>query len=346
MISRKVMGYHKTVYNDAPGRCQFVSGIDSGSEDLELLSDGIVFISAGYLTFADRVDGAPAGHLYAYDINRHDDGAKELTITGDFDVATQLHPHGISAYEDSKSGKTYLFVINHHAGYDVVDIFEFHRSSMSLSFVKSRRDPLMISANDVVAVGPDSFYVSNEANTLHPTLRLVESLLMLKTGCVLFCDVTSCRQVSEALSEPNGIDMSSDGRYLYVDLPLDRRVHVYERNKKDNSLKGNQAIQSIDLWTMPDNIYVDSDGDLWIGAIPVPHISEAYMNHVDVRVASQVLRVKLGSKDAPYRDYEINEVYSEDGSNLTMSTVAVRHENVLLVGSLHENMIRCTLDAM
>ncbi|XP_071505025.1 serum paraoxonase/arylesterase 2-like [Diadema antillarum] len=343
----KIMGYHKTVYNHAPGKCQFVSGISSGSEDLELLSDGIVLISAGYLTFKDRVDGAPAGHLYAYDINRHDDGAKELTITGDFDVATQLHPHGISAYEDSKSGKTYLFVINHYVGYDVVDIFEFHRSSMSLSFVQSRRDPLMISVNNLVATGPDSFYITNEADTLHPTLRLAKTLLMFKTGYVLFCDLTSCRQVSEALFEPNGIDMSPDRRYLYVDQPFERRVQVYERNKADNSLKGNQAIQSIDIWTSPDNIYVDADGDLWLGCIPVGHTAMAYIDHEDVRVASQVLRVKLGgSKEAPYQDYELNEVYSEDGSNLTLSTSAVRHGNVLLIGSLHERMMRCRLDAL
>ncbi|XP_072171986.1 mechanosensory abnormality protein 6-like [Diadema setosum] len=310
-------------------------------------SDNKPTFELGYLTFKDRVDGTPAGHIYAYDVNRHDDGAKELTITGDFDVTKQLHPHGISAYEDSKSGKTYFFVINHYVGYDVVDIFEFHRSSMSLSFVKSRRDPLMISVNNLVATGPDSFYITNEADTLHPTLRLAKTLLMLKTGYVLFCDVTSCRQVSEALFEPNGIDMSPDRRYLYVDQPFERRVQVYERNKADNSLKGNEAIQSIDVWTSPDNIYVDADGDLWLGCIAVGHTAMAYIDHEDVRVASQVLRVKLGgSKDAPYRDYELNEVYSEDGSNLTMSTSAVRHGNVLLIGSLHERMMRCTLDAL
>ncbi|XP_072172108.1 serum paraoxonase/arylesterase 1-like [Diadema setosum] len=341
------MGYHKAVYNHAPGKCQFVSGISTGSEDLELLSDGIVLISAGYLTFKDRVDGAPAGHIYAYDINRHDDGVKELTITGDFDVASHLHPHGISAYEDSKSGKTYFFVINHRVGYDVVDIFEFHRSSMSLSFLKTRRDPLMISANNLIATGPDSFYVTNEADTLHPTLRVTKMILMVKTGCVLFCDVTSCRQVSEALFEPNGIDLSADGRYLYVNQPLERRIRVYERNKADNSLKGNQAIQAIDVWTSPDNVYVDADGDLWLGCIPVPHITGAYINHEDVIVPSQVLRVKLGgAKEAPYQNYELNEVYSEDGSNLTLSTSAVRHGNILLIGSLHERMMRCTLDAL
>ncbi|XP_072172177.1 serum paraoxonase/arylesterase 1-like [Diadema setosum] len=283
--------------------------------------------------------------MYAYDINRHDDGAKELSITGDFDVATRLHPHGISAYEDSNSGKTYVFVINHLVGYDVVDIFEFHRSSMSLSFVKSRGDPQMISLNNLVAIGPDSFYVTNEANSLHETWRLVKAFLMVKTGCVLFCDVTSCRQVSEALLEPNGIDLSPDGRYLYVDLLFDRKVQVYERNK-DNSLKDNKAIQSIDLWSSPDNIYVDADGDLWIGCIPVGHTAKTYMDHSEIRVPSQVIRVKLGSKDAPYRDYALNEVYSEDGSNLTLSTVAVRHGNVLLIGSLRESMMRCTLDAL
>ncbi|XP_041465854.1 serum paraoxonase/arylesterase 1-like [Lytechinus variegatus] len=336
----KILGLEKTIYNVKPGECHFVRGIEHGSEDLELLSDGIVIVSEGYLTFKDRVEGAPRGHLFAYDINNHNKGAIELKIKGDYDVNT-LHPHGITAFEDKTTAKTFIFVINHHVGFDVVDIFEFDRNTMSLSFIKSKRDPLIRSVNNLIATGPESFFITNEANFLHPRMRFLEDTLLLRSGYILFCDVTGCKQVSESLNNPNGIDLSRDGRLLYVSQPFARQIRIYERNLADNSLTPNKGVDVINLGTTSDNIYVDESGDIWAGCIKVPSKALHYMNTKQGIVPSQVLRIRVGSDD-----YEMSEVYSEDGRNITMSTSAIYHRGVLLIGSLHERMMRCQVTTL
>lgn len=336
----KVLGLEKTVYNHKPGNCQFVRGIEHGSEDLELLSDGIVIISEGYLTFKDRVEGAPRGHLFAYDINHHNNGATELKITGDYDVE-KLHPHGITAFEDKKTKKTFLMVINHHVRFDVVDVFEFHRSSMSLSFIKSMTDPLMTSVNNLIATGPEEFYITNEAYFLHPLMRELENVLMMRMGSVLYCDVTGCKKATESLNNPNGIDLSRDGRYLYVSQPFTRQVRIYKRDPSDNTLTANEGVHVIDLGTVADNVYVDESGDVWLGCMPVAHKALTYIDAKKGLVPSQVLRVRVGPKD-----YEMSEVYSEDGRNITLSTSAVHHKGILLIGSLHEGMMRCQVNAI
>nr|XP_054770538.1 serum paraoxonase/arylesterase 1-like [Lytechinus pictus] len=336
----KILGLEKTIYNVKPGDCQFVRGIEHGSEDLELLSDGIVIVSEDYLPFKDRVEGAPRGHLFGYDVNNHENGAIELKIKGDYVINT-LHPHGIAAFEDKDTKKTFVFVINHHVGFDVVDIFEFDRSTMSLSFIKSKRDPLMISVNNLIATGPESFFITNEGYFLNPSLRSFEEMLLLRTGYILFCDVTGCKQVSESLNGPNGIDISKDGRYLYVSQFFSRQIRVYQRNPADNSLTPNKGIYVIDLGTTPDNIFVDESGDIWAGCIKVLSTALSYMDTKEGLVPSQVLRIRVGSND-----YEMSEVYSEDGRNITMSTSAIYHRGVLLIGSLHERMMRCQVNTL
>ncbi|XP_030843757.1 serum paraoxonase/arylesterase 1-like [Strongylocentrotus purpuratus] len=345
-IVMKSLGFHKTVYNHRPGECTLVPGISNGSEDLELLSDGLVLISSGYPTLKNRVASSPRGHIYAFDLNDDDVKVKRLKITGNYDP-DDFRPHGISSFEDLDTGRTFVLIVNHLVNdgvIDVIEIFELHRQSMTLKFIRTVNDHLMKSINDVVAVSKDTFYFTNDGRSLSPGIRLIEQLLRFRTGGIFYCDVTSCDQVGEPLLEPNGIQLSRDQRYVIVSQPFEERIQIYER--EDWRLKTNKPIQSIHVGTAPDNVFVDDEGDLWLGCHPVGFRTLLHMEDTKHIAPSQVIRIKFNQSDEPYQSFDLEEIYSEDGLNISMSSSAVYYNNRLLVGTVRTGLLHCMVKAI
>lgn len=59
---------------------------------------------------------------------------------------------------------------------------------------------------------------------------------------------------------------------------------------------------------------------------------------------SQIMTVKLGDPSTSgiaFPDYEVREVYKNDGRELTGATGVVYHKNRLLIGSLFGDMLYC-----
>ena len=54
----------------------------------------------------------------------------------------------------------------------------------------------------------------------------------------------------------------------------------------------------------------------------------------------QVLRIQVNKGDA------IDEVYSNNGSQLRFTSVAVRHENQLLIGTVDDKVLLCELRSL
>lgn len=65
--------------------------------------------------------------------------------------------------------------------------------------------------NDVVATGPDSFYATNlDYLRRGMTKQMLEFVLDLHWGSVVFYDGQSGREVVSGLHHPNGISISPD----------------------------------------------------------------------------------------------------------------------------------------
>ncbi|XP_071506302.1 serum paraoxonase/arylesterase 2-like [Diadema antillarum] len=301
----RTLGFHVYVYNHKPGECHIIQGITNGSEDIELLSDGQALISSGYLTLKERTEQSQPGHIYSFDFLDPSRKVTELKITGNYDP-NHLHPHGISSYEDKESGKI---------------------------------------MNDVVAVGSNEFYFTNDGRSLNPAIRTLEQFLRIRTGGVFFCDVTSCRDVSEALLEPNGIQLSRDGRHLFVSQPFERAIQIYRR-ESDNSLENKKPIQTIHLGTAPDNIFVDDDDHLWTGSHPVGFKAVEHLEDRSKTCPSQVIRVRFRPSSEPYQEYELDEAYSEEGDMISMASTAVYYQNQLLIGTVRHRLLHCEVAAL
>ncbi|NXD68863.1 PON2 arylesterase, partial [Eolophus roseicapillus] len=73
---------------------------ESGSEDIDILPNGLAFISSGF-KHPGKEGFAPdgRGEIFLMDLNEDNPRAVELRISRGFDLAS-FKPHGISTYVD------------------------------------------------------------------------------------------------------------------------------------------------------------------------------------------------------------------------------------------------------
>src|SRR5690606_28881387 len=126
-----------------------------------------------------------------------------------------FRPHGISLHI-AADGSRRLFAVNHPAaGSEAVEIFDIAEDGM-LTHSRSVTDPLFVSLNDVVAVGPESFYATNDHASKNGLHQLFSNLLLLRNTNVIYFDGASGRVAADKFGLANGINASPDGRRIYI----------------------------------------------------------------------------------------------------------------------------------
>ena len=103
--------------------------------------------------------------------------------------------------------------------------------------------------------------------------------------------------------------------------------------------------QVIKVGSLIDNINIDPvTGNQWLAAFPQAlHIVE-YTKNISHLCPSQILTLQLGEPSASgiaYPDYELREVYVNDGKEVSAATVATVYKDRLLIGSLSGDMLYC-----
>ena len=89
--------------------------------------------------------------------------------------------HGLGVFERSAKDLT-IFAINHRRGGSVIEVLEYTIGDTVVKYKETLRHPLIVTPNDIVAMGERFFYVSNDHR--HPTghMREIEG----KTSCISF----------------------------------------------------------------------------------------------------------------------------------------------------------------
>jgi arylesterase / paraoxonase len=327
-------GTFRSIEPHFAGTCRLIEG-PVGPEDLTIHPrTGVAYVSA-----SDRravAAGKPVpGAIYSYDTNVED--AVPVNLTPDAGVSFQ--PHGISLWSGG-DGPDVLFVINHPpagTGFptNTVEIFDVepdrlvHRATLT--------DPQLIMPNDLVAVGPDRFYLTNTHGNRPGLWQTIETYLQLGRAKVLYYDARGFRPVLEGQVLPNGINVSRDGRTLYVASTTLRSLLVYDRDPATGNLTPRDTVF---LGSGPDNIEVDDEGALWIGAHPKLLRIVAYRDDPTALPPSQVLRVE------PKADgkWDVREIYLNDGTEIAGASVATAHGKHLFIGQIYANgFLDCTM---
>ncbi|CAD7839316.1 MAG: hypothetical protein [Olavius algarvensis Delta 4 endosymbiont] len=322
-------GHFKTIEPHFAGSCLVVSGV-TGAEDITIHPrTGMAYISACDRR-ALRTGQNGRGGIFAYDLTAPQPVPVKLTSG----PGPDFQPHGISLYIDAE-GRDALFVINHSGGTHKVEIYDVKPDG--LVHRRTVKDPVLVSPNDIVAVGRESFYATNDHRFTSGLLKIVEDYLKLPLANVVFFNGRDFQVAADGIGYANGINISPDGRKLYVAATTQQTLKIFNRDLKSGKLT---LAQSIRFDTGLDNIEIDSTGALWIGAHPQLLKFVAHSKDASKRSPSQILRVTLSPNGEPRTD----EVYLTKGAALSGASVGAVYGDRLLIGSVFEpKVLDCRL---
>ena len=315
------------------GTCAPVAGI-IGPEDLQIdARDRLVFVSATnrrvFPEHPDRQDG-----LYTMSLDHPEAGLTKLAGT-----PRDFHPHGISLYRGG-DGKLTLMAVNHEAsGEQAVEIFDVTVTGGAAKLVSTGHieGGLLISPNDLVAVSPTQFYVTNDHGSTSDFGKMLETWLLLPRANVLYFDGNYFQQVAKDLIFANGIAIGRDGSHIYVSEMMGRTLFSYKRNPFSGTLTEDGSLA---LGTAPDNIDVADDGALWVAGHPKLLSLNMYSRDPAKPSPSEIFRVTLAG-GVPQA---ANTVYANDGSGIGAATVGAVSGKRLFIGSVFDRkLLACTM---
>ena len=297
-----------------------------GTEDVQVdRQTGLVFVSAS----DRRSPEQPSGGIHVFDLATM--GSAQLVSQ---DAPDDFRPHGISLWR-GEDGTARLFAINHPAaGGHAVEIFDIGDGGV-LSHVRTVSFDAMYFPNDVVGVGPEQFYVSNDRARMGGLVRVVEPYLGLPLTSVAYWDGTDGRMVADQLIYANGINVSADGATLYVAEVLGRQVSIYDRDAASGDLT---FVRAHKVGTNPDNIDVDEDGSLLIAGHPRIFDFLAHAEDPAAVAPSEVVRLDVPSGD-------VTSVFVDLDGAISASSVGAAGAGHLVVGAVFQgHVLVCPMD--
>lgn len=201
-----------------------------------ILPDGIALITSGGRLVNNSETSKFKGRVYVYEWPDSKEGVKRSSgkqegpkaqrvnivpgEDGEFDLNT-FNPHGISAwvskgrlgvrvpletrsFEFFLIGRINVYIVNHRPDGDAIESFLYDKKKRTLYHSKTIRSDAIYSAFDLVAVGPDKFYVTNSHYFRSWWLQLLEIYLLLNLGNIVYYD-GKATIVDNWLSMPTGM---------------------------------------------------------------------------------------------------------------------------------------------
>ena len=321
----------RTITPHFAGTCVKVPGV-IGAEDIYIDAAANV----AYLSATDRhargtgaADAAMPDGIYRLPLGAVPEGAdtpQHLPVHG----LEDFHPHGIDLHHLADGGLR-LFVVNHNQSGHSVEILRVENDH--LVHLETVRDALIFTPNDVVALGPRAFYVTNDrAKPRVPGARQLYRDIVLRNSptTVVLWDGEAASVAATDVKGANGIARSAGGEEIYVSGSLGDELLVFERDGSDRlSLR-----ESVPLGSSPDNVSVAADGSLLIAAHPsLFRILIARTETPWGLMPSQVISLSPSARG----EDRVEEIYMNRGEEISNVTVAAPYgPNMFLMGTAYE----------
>ncbi|MDH7444818.1 strictosidine synthase family protein [Aquimarina sp. 2201CG14-23] len=313
-------GFFRTVENKFEGSVVKKIPIPGAEDIMSSATDGFALISA-----TDRQIYPPVkeeeGALYFMDLNDTDFNVSNLTTS----FTKSFAPHGISMIK--KDSSYTVMAINHTPEGHSIEVFNLN--DQTLIHQKTLTHASLISPNDLVLLDENRFYVTNDHGYTKGIGKVLEEYLGLSVSNVLYYDGQNYKEVANGIAYANGINYDASRNLIYIASPRGFLVKVYSRNE-DGSL---EFIEDIPCGTGVDNIDIDKEGNLWIGAHPNLLRFAAYAKGKEDTSPSEILKITYRGKN----DYSVEKVFTDDGSTMSGSTVAVPFDDFILTGNVMDD---------
>ena len=313
-------GFFRTIENNFNGNILKEIYLP-GAEDITISQiDSFAIISA---TDRQKIPNTKqeSGGLYFLDLK--DKNYQPIHLTKNF--KKPFAPHGISIFK--KENIYTIAVINNTTEGEFIEIFKL--IDQKLTHQKTLKNELIFSPNDIVLLDENSFYFTNDHKYKSGLKRLAEDYLGLSISNVIYFDGENYTQVADGIAYANGINFDVKRDLLFVASPRKFLLKVFQKNE-DNSLT---FIEDIDCKTGVDNIEFDRENNLWIGAHPNLLHFASYAKADKEISPSEIIKISYTKKG----NYNIEQVYLEDGAKMSASTVAATFGNIILTGNVMDD---------
>lgn len=357
--------------------CRHVAIVDARGQAVRGIEDIAVDAEAkvAYLSADDRwaveahaAQGDPVlpqGGIYGLRLDDALLGSERIVVadlTTSFKIENDFHPHGIDLVFDA-GGKGTLYVINRRyqrrnakrasgGRWEVVptvEIFDVGEGG-KLYHRRTVRSGAFCRANEVAGLDRRRFLVTNDGAACGTWGRRLERALGLKRGNVVLVELedatgaSAVRTVAERIGFANGLAL--DAHHLYVAATRDQALWVYRRDSLNEmgTLGAPERVIAVDGG--PDNLSWASEHVLLAAVHPSLLRLAAYryrwmswgMSWLDA-APTRIVAVDV-------RDGSQRVVWASDaGEPLSAATIAARHEDVLIAGSVTDTgLMLCHLN--
>ncbi|KAJ3220228.1 Serum paraoxonase/arylesterase 1 [Clydaea vesicula] len=250
-----------------------------------------------------------------------------------------LHSHGSSVWQDPSdpNSKIVLAFINHRKTGSVIEIFEYEVGSTSVLHVETIKNDILTSPNNLVLVGPRSFYATNDLKNPRGIKRDLEIYLRYKNGYVVFYDgeTSKFKVVAKDLIYANGIETNYNQDKVYVAEATGSFLTVFERKQNNNLRK----IESLAMPMNADNIFVSHlTGDIYVTGLSADPFSN--------KISGKTVKITNSTSNDKFlgRQYSKEIVFADDGkliSSPTITVVDVERKISLISGLFNFNVVLC-----
>jgi arylesterase/paraoxonase len=260
-----------------------------------------------------------------YLIDLRDPSFIPVSLTDQLDFP--FFPHGISIFQ-LDSAKYGLMAINHVDGKHSVE--HFILEGKNLTHQKTITDPNFISPNDLVMVGPDQFYYSNDHGYTDGLGVFAENYIGFKASNVGYFNGESAEKKVGRIGYANGIQFDASKRLLYVASVRAFQVKVYKVDENWDLTH----LEDIPVGTGVDNIELDPSGNLWVGAHPNLLQFASYAAGKKPTAPSEVIQISYTSEKS-----SVKSIFTDTGTTISGSSVALSWGDFLFIGTVMDSKV-------
>ena len=313
-------GFFRTIENKFEGEVYQKLNL-VGAEDITISrKDSFAIVSSTARNHFPNTTQEKGG-LYFIDLKS--DEFRPIHLTKDF--KKPFAPHGISIFQ--KDSVTTIAAISHTIEGEFIEFFTLVNEK--LTHQKTLKSKQIFSPNDIVLLDEKRFYFTNDHKYKEGLGRLVEDYLGIGMSNVVYFDGENYTEVANGIAYANGINFDAKRNLIFVASPRKFLVKVYQKNENGTL----EFIEDIDCKTGVDNIEFDDNNHLWIGAHPNLLHFAAYAKGDEAISPSEIIKINYKQKG----EYSIDQIYMEDGTNMSASTVAVPVGNLILTGNVMDD---------
>jgi arylesterase/paraoxonase len=323
-------GAFKTLQPHFAGRCESLPTGGPSGEDIQIDRErGVAYISAFDRRALIRGEDV-RGTVWQLDLNAATPEFRPA-ITGE---PEDFRPHGLSLHVDPEGQRTLLVISHPPAGHHTVERFESTEDGM-FAHRETFVSELLFDPNDLVALGPRQFYLVNDSGAEMPWQRATEMLFARGLATLVYFDGTQFRVALEGLAGPSGVNVIAAKRRLAVAETLGQRLRIYDYTDP----LALRAVTDIELGSSVDNIDTAADGSLWLAAHADTLALIRHFTDAASPAPTQLFRIHLDAADP-----RVEEIYLNDGHDLSAGSVGATYQDQLLIGSITEpKLLRCRI---